>query len=259
MTIIDSHTHLFSDQFKDNVDQVIERAKQAGVSRFILPNIDLESVDKMHDLCDRYPDEMIATMGLHPCYVKDDWQNVLKVIKTHLDDNQYSYKAIGEIGIDLYWDQSTLEIQKQAFNIQVQWAKEKNLPIIIHARNSFDELFECLDTLNDKSLKGVFHCFTGNLKQAHKILEYGGFKLGVGGVLTFKKSGLEQVLKEVDLEHLLLETDAPYLAPTPHRGTRNESAYITLVGEKLAAIKEVSLKQVAQITTENTRQLFKLS
>tara|TARA_Y100000991_G_scaffold206064_1_gene182872 strand:- start:1468 stop:2055 length:588 start_codon:yes stop_codon:yes gene_type:complete len=194
-------------------------------------------------------------MGLHPCDVKDDYEEELKIIKSHLDKGKYV--AVGEIGIDLYWDKGTLDIQKKAFRQQLKWAKEYDLPVAIHIRNSFDTIFEVLEEVNDQNLRGVFHCFTGSKEQGQKAIEM-GFMLGIGGVVTFKNSGLDKVLKELPLDKLLLETDSPYLAPTPYRGQRNESSFITIVAQKLAEIYEVNLEEVAIKTTQNAKTLFNL-
>lgn len=255
MNFIDTHTHLFSEKFDADRSAVVKAAIEAGVSRMLLPNIDLESIDKMHELAADFPKNCIPMMGLHPCSVTANWETELAVIKSYLDKNNYC--AVGEIGIDLYWDKTTLPFQQKAFAAQVGWAKEKQLPIAIHVRDAFDETFELLDQLNDDSLTGVFHCFTGTVAQAKRIVDYGGFKLGVGGVLTFKNSGLDKTFAEIDLEHLILETDSPYLAPTPHRGKRNQSNYIPLIASKLAAVKGVKIEEIAEITTQNALDLFK--
>jgi len=254
--LIDTHTHLYSDQFNDDRHEVIQSAINNGVERLLLPNIDLESIDGMHQLVKDYPNVCYPMMGLHPCSVGADYKDVLAKMKSHLETSKYI--AVGEIGMDLYWDKTFINEQADALKIQVEWAKEMNLPIVIHVRDAFDEIFEVIDPLNDDSLTGIFHCFTGDLQQANKILNYGGFKLGLGGVLTFKNSGLDKVVSEIDLKHLVLETDSPYLAPTPHRGKRNESSYVNLVANKLADIKEISLDEVANTTTQNAVEIFKL-
>ncbi len=255
MNFIDTHTHLFSEQFKEDREAVVNRAIEAGVTKLLLPNIDLDSIEAMHDLVSKFPDNCYPMMGLHPCSVTENWKEELAVIKSHIDKNEYC--AVGEIGMDLYWDKTTLNFQKAAFAQQIEWAKEKNLPVAIHVRDAFDETFEVIDQLNNDNLTGVFHCFTGTVDQANHILNYGGFKLGLGGVLTFKNSGLDKVIAEIDLNHLILETDSPYLAPTPHRGKRNESEYTTLIASKLAEIKNVSIETVAEITSQNALELFK--
>jgi TatD DNase family protein len=254
--LIDSHSHLYLDHFKDDQQEVIARCKEAGVNRILLPNIDLESVDQIHGLCELDSEMFIPMMGLHPCSVKEDYEAVLAKIKENFASRKYC--AVGEIGIDLYWDKSTLEIQKAAFIEQIAWAKEFRLPIVIHARDSYDEIFEVIDELNDATLTGVFHCFTGTVEQARHIIEYGGFMLGIGGVATFKNGGLDKVLPELGLEHLILETDAPYLAPVPYRGKRNESSYVRLVADRVAEICEKSTSEVAEETTANAEHLFHL-
>jgi len=254
MQLIDTHSHLYLDQFKNDLQATIERAKQNGVGKIYLPNIDLKSIEPMKKLVLDDPDLFIPMMGLHPCSVGADVKEVLAKIKEELDSADYV--AVGEIGIDLYWDKTFLKEQQWAFREQISWAKEMGLPIVIHARDSFDEIFEIVDELNDEKLFGIFHCFTGTIEQAEKIIAYGGFKMGVGGVLTFKNSGLDKVLNNVDLEHLVLETDAPYLSPVPHRGKRNESAYVALVAQKLADINAMPVEKIADITTANALAVY---
>ncbi len=257
MHFIDTHTHLFSDSFDEDRVEVVNRAINAGVQTLLLPNIDLESIEPMHDLVDQFPRHCFPMMGLHPGSVNVDWEKELEVIKGHLFSGR-KYVAVGEIGMDLYWDKTFIEQQGKAFHQQVEWAKELKLPIVIHAREAFDEIFEVLDILNDDTLSGVFHCFTGTLEQANRALDYGNFKLGIGGVLTYKKSGLDEVLSNLALDCMILETDSPYLPPVPHRGKRNESAYLLHVAERLAEVKNVSLKEVEEITSHNARSLFQL-
>lgn len=254
MKFIDTHTHLFTEQFDEDRTAIVKNAIQNGVEKMLLPNIDLDSIIPLHELTAEFPKNCYPMMGLHPCSVTENWEDELTIIKSNLDENKYC--AIGEIGMDLYWDKSTIEFQKKVFSQQIKWAKEMNLPIVIHVRDAFDETFEVIDQLNDDSLTGVFHCFTGSIDQANHILNYGGFKLGVGGVLTFKNSGLDSVISEIDLEHLVLETDSPYLAPTPHRGKRNESSYIPLIAQKLAGVKGIQLEEVAKVTSSNAVKLF---
>lgn len=255
MNFIDTHTHLFSEQFDEDRAIVVQRAVNNGIQKLLLPNIDIESIPAMHQLVAAFPENCFPMMGLHPCSVTADWKADLAIIKNWLDTNNYC--AVGEIGMDLYWDKTTLAHQQAAFAQQIEWAKEKKLPIAIHVRDAFEETFEIIDQLNDENLTGVFHCFTGTVEQAQKIIDYGGFKLGIGGVLTFKNSGLDKVISEIDVKHLILETDSPYLAPVPHRGKRNESDYITLVASKLAEVKKMSIEEVASITSENALELFK--
>lgn len=256
MYFIDTHTHLYSTEFDTDRTEVVENAIKAGVKTLLLPNIDVASIEPMYSLCAEFPQNCFPMMGLHPGYVNENWENDLAQIKQALFEKK-NY-AVGEIGMDLYWDKTFIEEQKKAFRIQIEWAKELNLPIVIHAREAFDEIFEILDELNDATLTGVFHCFTGTLEQAHKIQSYGGFYLGIGGVLTYKKSELPTVLAEIPLEQLVLETDAPYLPPTPHRGKRNESQFLLNVAEKVAEVKNCSLMEVARITSENAEKLFQL-
>jgi TatD DNase family protein len=254
MNFIDTHTHLFTEQFDADRHEVVERAIAAGVTKMLLPNIDLDSIGPMHDLVADFPNNCYAMMGLHPCSVNENWEADLAVIKRNLDKNEYC--AIGEIGLDLHWDKSTLEYQEAAFTRQIEWAKEKKLPIAIHVREAFDETLAIIDQLNDEDLTGVFHCFTGTVEQAQQIINYGGFKLGLGGVLTFKNSGLDKVIAEIDLNHLILETDSPYLAPTPFRGKRNESEYVTRIASKLAEVKNTSIETIAEVTSKNALELF---
>lgn len=257
LKMIDTHTHLYLDQFDDDRTEVVEKAIQNGIDKLLLPNIDLESITGMNALVKQYPNNCFAMMGLHPCSVNADYKSVLTQMKTVLDTNS-NYIAIGEIGMDLYWDKTYINEQADALKIQIEWAKEMKLPIVIHVRDAFDEIFEVIDALNDDDLTGVFHCFTGNLDQANHILNYGGFKLGLGGVLTFKNSGLDKIVSQIDMQHLVLETDSPYLAPTPHRGKRNESSYVNLVAQKLADIKNLSIQKIDKITTQNANAVFNL-
>lgn len=255
MNLIDTHTHLFSSQFDEDRNTVVQKAIDNGVSKMLLPNINSDTIEAMHQLCQDFPQHCYPMMGLHPCDVKDNYLQELEMVKAHLDKGKYV--AVGEIGIDLYWDKSTLEIQKKAFRQQLIWAKEFNLPVAIHIRESFDEIFEVIEEVNDQNLIGVFHCFTGTKEQGQRAIDM-GFMLGIGGVVTFKNSGLDQTLKGLPLEKLLLETDSPYLAPTPYRGQRNESAYVPLMAQKLAEIYEVDIVEVARITTQNAKSLFNL-
>ena len=253
--LIDTHTHSYTEQFDNDRDLVIERAIASGVQKMILPNIDQNSVDSMWQLVHKYPDNCFPTIGIHPCDVQESYEQQLDFVEQEL--NRRKYYAIGETGIDLYWDKTTLDRQIKAFEWQIEKAKELQLPIIIHARDSFDEIFEVLDRLQDGTLKGVFHCFTGNKEQAEKIISLGLF-LGIGGVLTFKSSKLSEVLERTDLSHVLLETDSPYLAPVPYRGKRNESSYVNLVAQKLAEVKRISLAELSQVTTANAEKLFSI-
>ena len=254
MILTDTHTHLYSEQFKEDIDEVVQKAIKLGISRFFLPNIDSGYTNALLALAKKYPDNMFPMMGLHPCSVKADYQQELEQVEKMLSKHQVV--AIGEIGIDLYWDKTFLKEQQAAFRHQIRLAKAKNLPFVIHCRDAFDAIFEILDEENDENMRGIFHCFTGNLEQAQKIINYGGFKLGIGGVVTFKNAGLDKVVEQINLEHIVLETDAPYLAPVPYRGKRNESAYIIEIATKVANLKQVSLEEVAKITTANSKTVF---
>lgn len=252
--MIDTHTHLFSSEFDTDRDATVLAAIATGVSKMLLPNVDLESIPAMHSLAERYPDHCFPMMGLHPCSVTENWEADLAVIKSWLDKGGYC--AVGEIGLDLYWDKSTLEIQKKAFRQQIIWAKEKKLPVVIHVREAFAETFKIVDELNDDDLTGVFHCFTGDTEQAKHIAGYGGFKIGIGGVVTFKNSGLDRVLPHVPLKYVVLETDSPYLAPAPHRGKRNESAYLPIIARRVAELKGMTVEEVIELTNASALQVF---
>ncbi|MRJ10831.1 TatD family deoxyribonuclease [Ornithobacterium rhinotracheale] len=253
---IDSHTHLYSEAFENDVDQVVEQAISQGVERFFLPAVDSNTHEAMLSLEERYPKQMYSMMGLHPVDVKpESYKQELTTVEEYLAKRAFA--AVGEIGIDLYWEQSTLGIQQEAFNHQIHLAKKYNLPIVIHCREAFDEVFEVLEQNKDEKLFGIFHCFTGTLDQAEKAISY-GLKLGIGGVVTFKNGKIDQFLNQIPLEHIVLETDSPYLAPTPHRGKRNESKYIPLVAQKLVDVYGVSLKEIEETTTKNSLEIFNL-
>ena len=251
---IDSHTHLYSDSFLEDREDMIKRALDSGVHKMLMPNIDVNSISGMLDLETRYPKTCFPMMGLHPTSVQADWEAQLDVIEKQLFSRKFI--AVGEIGIDLYWEQTFKDQQVEAFIRQISWAKKLQIPIVIHARNSFPEIFEVLDQHNDDRLKGVFHCFSGTIEDARKIQSYGDFLFGIGGVVTFKKSGLDEVVKQLSLKELILETDSPYLAPSPNRGKRNESSYIPFIADKLSDIFEVSVEEIAKQTTQNTENLF---
>lgn len=255
MIITDTHTHLYSDAFKDDRNEMIQRALDAKVSRFFIPAIDASHTEAMLQLEADHPDLMFLMMGLHPTSVKANYQNELKHVEEMLAKRKFY--AVGEIGIDLYWDTSTLEIQKIAFKHQIQIAKRYKLPIVIHCREAFDDIFEVLETEKGDELFGIFHCFTGTLEQAHQAISY-NMKLGIGGVATFKNGKIDQFLNQIDLKHIVLETDSPYLAPKPYRGKRNESSYITKVLEKLSEIYGVSEEKIAEITTQNSKEIFSI-
>lgn len=253
MIITDTHTHLYSEAFDEDRDQMMQRALDAGISRFFVPAIDSTYSQSMLALEKDYPDNVFLMAGLHPTHVKDNYNEELEHVVDMLD--KHKFYAVGEIGIDLYWDKSTLLIQQVAFKQQIKLAKQHELPIVIHCRDAFDEVFEILEEEKADNLYGIFHCFTGSLEQAKQAINY-NMKLGIGGVATFKNGKIDQFLNQIDLKHIVLETDAPYLAPTPYRGKRNESSYITKVLEKLSDIYQVSEKKIAEITTENSKDVF---
>lgn len=253
MYFVDSHTHLYARQLKNDLEEVIQRAIDAGVRKMYLPNIDSESIEPMLELEAKYPEHCFPMMGLHPCSVKEDFEKELYQVEEWLGKRKFA--AVGEMGTDLYWDKTHFEQQKEAFRIQVELAKKHQLPIVIHCRNSFNETIELLTPLKDGHLKGIFHCFTGTMKDALKVVEL-DFLMGIGGVVTFKNGGLDKILPEIDLKQLVLETDSPYLAPVPFRGKRNETSYLPLVAEKIAEIKNISLNEVALKTSQNAEELF---
>lgn len=251
--ITDTHTHLYSEQFDQDRDAMIQRAKNTGVQRFFIPAIDSSYTERMFSLEKNYPSDVFLMMGLHPTSVKENYESELLHVKEWIDKK--SFVAIGEIGIDLYWDKTFIKEQKKAFQTQIKWAKEKKLPIVIHCRNAFDEIFDILELEKGPDLFGIFHCFTGTLKQAEKAISY-NMKLGIGGVVTFKNGKIDTFLNQIPLQHIVLETDAPYLSPTPFRGKRNESSYIKFVIEKLASIYELPFSEIINITTENSKEVF---
>ncbi|MBU3010231.1 TatD family hydrolase [Polaribacter vadi] len=251
--ITDTHTHLYSEQFNEDRKAMIQRAKDAGVTRFFIPAIDSNYTDKMLTLEKENPNSVFLMMGLHPTSVKENYLEELAHVKKWIDKKQFY--AIGEIGMDLYWDKTFSTQQQEAFRTQIQWAKEKKMPINIHCRNAFDEVFEVLESEKSDDLRGIFHCFTGTLEQAQQAISY-NMKLGIGGVATFKNGKIDKFLNQIDIKHIVLETDAPYLAPTPFRGKRNESAYLTNVVDKLVDIYGLSYQEIAEITTQNSKDVF---
>lgn len=253
MILTDTHTHLYSEDFDQDRDQMIQRAIEAGVSHFFVPAIDSTYTQAMYDLERAYPHHIFLMMGLHPTHVKENYLQELQQVEAALKKRKFV--AVGEIGIDLYWDQTTLDIQKTAFRRQIQWAKQYQLPIVIHCREAFDEIFEVLESEKGADLYGIFHCFSGTYEQALKAISY-NMKLGIGGVVTFKNGKIDQFLHQIDLKHLVLETDAPYLAPVPYRGKRNESSYLIQVATKLAAIYGISVAEIANQTTQNAKAVF---
>jgi|TARA_Y200000002_G_C22632755_1_gene643256 TatD DNase family protein len=252
--LTDTHTHLYSEAFDIDRDQMIERALKAGISRFYLPAIDSSYTQSMYALERKYPENIFLMTGLHPTHVKQDPKTELAHIKENLEYRKFV--AIGEIGIDLYWDKTNLKQQQTAFRFQIQLAKQYKLPIVIHCRDAFDEVFEILEAEKSDDLFGIFHCFTGTLAQAHRAISY-NMKLGIGGVVTFKNGKIDQFLSEIDLSHIVLETDAPYLSPEPFRGKRNESAYLLNVLDKVAVVYGMDKQDIAEITTNNALDIFK--
>ena len=253
MTWIDSHAHIYLPEFDKDRDEVIRRSEENNVHSIFMPNIDHTSIDQMMEVESRWPEKCFSMMGLHPCSVKKDFQRELYTIEDWLSKRKFT--AVGEIGTDRYWDTTYWEQQREAFRIQVSWARQYNIPVVIHCRESIDETIEMVEQFQDGSLRGVFHCFSGNATQALRIVKL-GFFLGIGGVATFRNGGLDTVLPEVDMQHIIMETDSPYLAPVPHRGKRNEPSYIPVIASKLAQIKKMSIEEVSSITTENARPLF---
>jgi len=253
MIITDTHTHLYSESFDEDRNKVIQSAINKGVTRFFIPAIDSTYTESMLALQKEFPDNMYLMTGLHPTHVKADYEKELAHIEEMLA--KHTYCAIGEIGIDLYWEKELLKEQQVAFKKQIQLAKKYKLPIVIHCREAFDEVFEILESEKDADLRGVFHCFTGSFEQA-KLAIYYNMKLGIGGVVTFKNGKIDTFLNQIDIKHIVLETDAPYLAPAPFRGKRNESAHILKVLEKVSGIYELPIEQVASITTQNSKDIF---
>jgi TatD DNase family protein len=253
MIFTDSHAHLYSEQFNEGRTEMVQRAIDAGVSRLFMPNIDSQSINGMLALKEEFPDNCFPMMGLHPCSIAENYKEELKIVEDWLSKEKFY--AVGEIGIDLYWDRTFLAQQQKAFMQQVLWSYEYDLPIVIHCRDSFNEIYDCLQQVKSDKLKGIFHCFGGSLEQAQQIIDLGLY-IGIGGVVTFKNGGLADVVKNLPLDKLVLETDAPYLTPAPFRGKRNESNYLTYVASKIATIQNIPIKTVAEITTQNTKDIF---
>lgn len=252
----DSHTHLYLDAFKDDREQMIRRAIEAGVTRMFLPNIDSSTTGPMFRLADQFPSNCFPMMALHPTSVKEDYRDQLAVMGQHLEDVRII--AIGEAGIDLYWDTTFIKEQEEVFRTQINWAKERNLPLVIHARDSFQEIFRILDDEGGDGLKGVFHSFTGTREDLKKALSY-NFMIGINGIVTFKNSNLGEVVREIPVEQLLMETDSPFLSPVPYRGKRNESSYLVEIAAKAAEIYNLTKEEIGQVTTQNALQLFQLT
>lgn len=254
--MIETHAHIYAEQFKDDIDHVLERSQEAGVEKIVMPNIDHTSIDGMMELEERNPGFCYSTMGLHPCSVKKDFEKELYIIEQWL--NKRDFVAIGEMGTDLYWDTTFKEQQIEAFKIQVDWAKKFKRPIIIHCRESLDLTIDLVESLKTDELTGVFHCFNGTAKQAERIVGL-DFYLGLGGVTTFKNAGMDEVVPELDLDRIVLETDSPYLSPTPHRGKRNEPAFLQLIAQKIADYRKMSLDDLKNQTTINANKLFQFN
>ncbi|MDR0370595.1 MAG: TatD family hydrolase [Prevotellaceae bacterium] len=252
--MIDTHSHIYSEEFDDDRELVIQRAKDAGVKKIILPNVDSDSLARMLVLEEQCPGFCFAAVGLHPTSVKDDYEQALSLVKKELERREYI--AIGEIGLDLYWDKTYFKEQQKAFVCQIEWALEYSLPVIIHTRDSLAETIELLTPFKNSGLRGIFHSFGGSLSDAENILNFGGFLLGINGIVTFKNSGLREVLKHIDLKHIVIETDAPYLTPVPFRGKRNESAYIYYIVRELSAVYNRGEAEIISATTHNASSIF---
>jgi TatD DNase family protein len=253
MIITDTHTHLYSEAFDEDRVAIMKKALAEGVERFFIPAIDSTYTQRMFELEQQYPEHVFLMMGLHPTHVKEDYEDELLHVSKMLQEHRFY--AVGEIGIDLYWDKSFLRQQQQAFQSQIRMAKEHKLPIVIHCREAFDEIFEVLEDEKGEDLRGIFHCFTGSLEQAKQAISY-NMKLGIGGVVTFKNGKIDAFLNQIDLQHIVLETDSPYLAPAPYRGKRNESSYIVNVLEKIALLYDKDVREIASITTANSKDVF---
>ncbi|RQW61456.1 TatD family hydrolase [Vibrio viridaestus] len=253
--MIDTHAHIYADEFNHDRDEMVKRAIDQGIEMILLPNIDLDSIAPMLETERRYPELCRSMMGLHPCYVKEDIKETLTTIHNWFE--QHNFIAVGEIGIDLYWDKTFKREQEYAFVTQLNWAKELNLPVVIHTRDSIEETLTLLNTEQDGSLSGVFHCFGGSVEEAKAINDL-NFHLGLGGVSTFKNGGMDKVIPHLDMNYVILETDCPYLAPVPHRGKRNEPAYTELVAKRIAELRDISVADVDKITTSNAKTLFRL-
>jgi TatD DNase family protein len=257
MNFIDTHTHLYASEFNDDIDIVVQNAIDNGVSKMLLPNIDSTTTNNMLQLCNKYPQNCFPMIGIHPCSVKKD--NIEKEI-LHVEEmlNKNNFIAVGEIGLDLYWDTSNLRYQKVAFESQIKLAKKYQLPIVIHVRDSFNEAIEIVEKLNNENLSGVFHCFTGNIQEAERIINLENFYLGIGGVVTFKNGGINKIINRISLDNIILETDSPYLTPAPFRGKRNESKFLVNIAQKMSEIYEIDINEIANKTSSNAINLFKI-
>jgi TatD DNase family protein len=251
--MVDTHSHLYADEFVEDLELVLERSRVAGISKVYLPAIDSHSHTQMINLADKHPDICIPMMGLHPCYVNEQYESELGIVRSWLDKRPFA--AIGEIGLDFYHSVEFKTQQERAFQIQIEWALEKELPIVIHSRSSMDECIKMVAQHGKGKARGIFHCFGGDERQAKKVIEL-GFYLGIGGVVTYKNAGLANIVEETSLEHLVLETDAPYLSPVPFRGKRNESSYVVHVAQKISELKKITIEEVDEITTANAKKIF---
>lgn len=255
VNLIDTHCHVYASEFDDDLDEVIAAAKRQGVNRILLPNVDEETVDRLHAVADKFPDTCFPMMGLHPCDVMEDWEEEIHRLFALFEKRNYI--AVGEIGLDLYWDKTTLPRQTAALKKQIEFALQKRLPVVLHTRDSTDKVLDVLSEYKGSGLTGVLHCFSGSKEQAIRAIKL-DMMIGIGGVLTFKNAGIAETVKHIPLEHIILETDAPYLAPVPYRGKRNEPGYTRIVAEELAKILNLGIKELADITTANAERLFNL-
>ena len=253
MTYIDTHAHIYLEDFDEDRPDIITQCQKFGVSKIFMPNIDSSTIDAVHKTEEQFPNICHAMMGLHPCYVKQNYQEELATIEKQFSKRKYA--AVGEIGIDLYWDKTTLDIQEVAFRKQIEWAMDLGIPIVIHSRDSLDLTIDIVAEMQKGSLQGIFHCFNGSMEQAQRIIDC-GFLMGIGGVVTFKKAGVDKTVSSLNLENLVLETDAPYLSPSPHRGKRNIPTYIPIIADKISDVQEISIEEVATKTTKNALNLF---
>jgi TatD DNase family protein len=253
MNLIDTHTHLYVEEFSKDIQQVIERAEKEGVNKFFLPAIDSSEIDAMLELENKFPGKCFAMAGLHPCSVKENYKNELGIVEKLLKERKFF--AIGETGLDFYWDKAFIKQQYESLAIQIKWALQYNIPLVLHTRDAIQETIDVITSYNGKSLRGIFHCFGGTLQNAHDIIDQ-NFLLGIGGVVTYKNSGLAEVVKDIDLDYLVLETDAPYLTPTPFRGKRNESSYLKYIAQRVADVKNISIEEVVERTTRNAEKMF---
>lgn len=256
MKLIDTHTHLYLKEFSNDIDEVIDRAEKQGVHKFLLPAIDSSEITALFNLEKKFPGKCIAMAGLHPCSVKENYKEELAVVEKLL--TQRKFAAIGETGLDFYWDKTFIKEQYESLTIQAEWALQYNVPLVLHTRNAMQETIDVIKSYSEKGLRGIFHCFSGTLQNAKGIIDM-GFYLGIGGVITYKNSGLAEIIKDTDLKYIVLETDAPYLTPVPYRGKRNESSYLKYIVEKIAAIKNISVEEVAHQTSKNAEDIFSIT